>query len=244
MHQLLVAFMERKAQVVAYVEFLRVLEEAARSGPPKIAEVNVVITVEQQRILYASLYLQLYNLVESTMSTCIDSVSQAASDQARWMPHNLCIELRQEWVRSIARTHVDLTPEHRLTSAMELCQVFVGSLPIRQFAVEKGGGGNWDDFSIEAISPRLGLTLNIPRAVYSAVKRPVKDDKGVLEIVKKYRNSLAHGSISFVECAEDTSVSELIDISERVCNYMEEVVNAFVSYIEGYFFLVPAARPA
>ncbi len=205
---------------------------------------GALITAQQQRILYSGVFLQLYNLVEATVVKCLDGVTDAALNGGRWFPGDLTEELRREWVRVIARTHVDLNPENRLESALALCQHLVGSLPIAGFKVEKGGGGNWDDEAIEQIAGRLGFNLRVSVETYSAIKRPFRDDLGPLQLIKKLRNSLAHGNISFAECGENLTVGELRDLVNRTTAYLREVVGAFRAYIDGHQFVVPERRPA
>ena len=161
-----------------------------------------------------------------------------------WAPGDLTNELRREWVRVMARTHTDMNYEHRLRSALKLCEHLVEALPVTGFKVEIGGGGNWDDDAIERIVARLGFTLRIKPQTYSDIKRKVRDDLGSLGLVKKLRNSLAHGSISFAECGENITVSELRDLTNRIAVYMREVVQAFATYIEDHRYLVPAKRQA
>ncbi len=241
---LTIGFQERLAEVEAYLDFLSTIEVQAQQGPPRIEGAEHPITTQQQRILYSSVYLQLYNLVESTISSCIETVVEAAKDNARWKPGDLSDSLRREWVRMTARTHVELNPEHRLESALHLCNHLVASLPISAFGIDKGGGGNWDDAAIEAFSCRLGFRLVVSQPVYSAVKQPFRDDLGPLALVKKLRNRLAHGSISFAQCAEDVTVGRLIELKDRTVNYLNEVVNCFSKYVEGFEYLLPEKRPA
>mgnify|MGYP007003995016 FL=1 len=111
---LAIGFQERLAEVEAYLEFLSTMEAQAQEGPPRIAGAEHPITTQQQRILYSSVYLQLYNLVEATMSRCIEAVSEAAKENAQWKPGDLSDSMRREWVRVTARTHVELAPENRL----------------------------------------------------------------------------------------------------------------------------------
>jgi hypothetical protein len=240
--ELLTAFNERMAEVETYLDFLLVLETQAQRGPPKIDGAEHPISAQQQKILYSSVYLQLYNLIESTMTRCIESISEAAVANS-WKPGDLCNSLRKEWVRYVARTHADLSPDHRLASALELCQQLVSALPVNQLTIEKGGGGNWDDSAIEAISERLGFQLVVSQPVYSAVKRRIRDDLGPLALVKALRNQLAHGSISFAECAEDVTVTQLIELKDKTCNYLREVVLQFCGYVERFEFLIPEKRP-
>ena len=97
-------FDERFVEVEAYLVFLETIEDASRSGPPRIADVDVTITATQQKILYSNLYLQLYNLVEATVSRCLEAVSSAAvSNSGNWQAADLNESLRREWVRA-ART--------------------------------------------------------------------------------------------------------------------------------------------
>lgn len=244
MQDLEAAFEERLAEVETYLEFLEVIEEQARRGPPKLEGADHPISVQQQKILYASLYLQLYNLVESTMTRCIDSVAAAAANNGSWQAKDLSMSMRAEWVRVMARTHVDLTYHHRLENALKLCEHLVGTLPISEFAIEKGGGGNWDDQAIEDISRRLGFRLQVSNEVYRGIKRPFRDDMGPLTLVKDLRNRLAHGSISFTECAGEVTVSQLKDLKEKTVNYLHEVVLCFTTYIDGFEYLIPERRPA
>ncbi len=244
MEALSIAFEERLQEIDSYIEFLEGVEEEARSGPPRLGKTGALITTQQQRILYSGVFLQLYNLVEATVVKCIDSVTEASLMTGAWLPGDLTTELRSEWARVMARTHTDLNYEHRLESALLMCEHFIGSLPVSGFKVEKGGGGNWDDSAIESITTRLGFQLNVSEPVYNDIKRPFRDDLGPLALVKKFRNSLAHGSISFAECGENLTVGELRDLTTRTAAYLREVVDAFEIYIARHEYLVPDKRPA
>jgi hypothetical protein len=241
MEELGVAFRERQAEIEAYLSLLENIEREAQSGPPRIG--TAPITAQQQRILYSGVFLQLYNLVEATVVRCLDGVTDAALKQKAWAPGDLTLELRREWVRVMARTHVDMNYENRLQSALSLCDHLVQALPVQGFVVEKGGGGNWDDEAIERIVNRLGFALQVRPDVYSAVKRKFRDDLGCLQLVKKFRNQLAHGSISFEQCGENVTVGELRDMTGRTVSYLSDVVTAFRSYIDGHGFITEAKRP-
>ena len=235
-------FEERLQEIEAYLDLLEALERQVQTGPPLIG--GATITTQQQKILYSCVYLQLYNLVEATVNWCIDAVCAAATDNERWRPSDLSEDLRREWVRSTARTHLsDLTIEHRLQSAVELCDHLIQARPISEWKIARGQGGSWDDNAIKSITDRLGCQLQISRAVLEGIKRPIRDDKGPLTLVKDLRNSLAHGSLSFVECGDNVTARELKEIKDRTAGYLREVVAAFSTYINTYGFLHPDERP-
>ncbi|MFI6888575.1 MAE_28990/MAE_18760 family HEPN-like nuclease [Streptosporangium canum] len=241
--ELLPFFSERFEEIEEYIDFLGEIERSAQSGVPRISDSSHAITASQQKILYSSVYLQLYNLVEATVSRCLSALSLATHADGRWRPEHLNSSLQREWIRVMARTHLGLSPENRLSQAVEMCNHLINGLPIDSFEIEIGGGGNWDDEAIDKIGKRIGCQLVIRPDVQAVVKRPLRDDLGALKLVKNRRNNLAHGAISFVECADGIGVAELRITVDAVGTYLKEVINCFVSHIESFDFLKPEHRP-
>jgi len=223
-------FDERYSEIKAYLSFLQNIEDAAREGIPRFRGTNAPITTQQKKILNSSLYLQLYNLVEATVLRCLEAVVTAIETAERH-PSELNNSLRTEWVRSIARTHTDLGPDRRLKAALDLCEQLLQQMPVKNFKIESGSGGNWDDSSIEKICKRVGFRLKLSHSVSRAAKRPVRDDMGALKLVKNRRNRLAHGSLSFVDCSDDVTVAELKELASAVGDYLREAVECFLSFI-------------
>lgn len=236
------AFEERLQEIETYLDLLEALEKQVQEGTPQLGKSGDIITPIQQKILYSSVYLQLYNLIESTVSRCVDTISKFIVEQGL-RPNDLCAELRQEWVRFVARTHTDLSYENRLKFALTLFEHLVKELPISELIVEKGGGGNWDDEEIYKFSKRLGLTLNVSSHARQAVKRPFKNDMGALALIRDYRNKLAHGNLSFAECGENTTVRDLRELTNGVALYMREIITCFKSSMDTHEFLLPERRP-
>ncbi|MFE4665563.1 MAE_28990/MAE_18760 family HEPN-like nuclease [Streptomyces sp. NPDC056716] len=237
-------FEERFSEVDSYIDLLEKVEEATQSGIPRIAVSDYRITAQQQRILYSSVYLQLYNLVEATMARCVNKLAEATSAGETWQPHQLNDHLLQEWVRSTARTHADMSAPSRLKHALEMSTHIVQQLPIKPFIIEMGGGGNWDDEVIYKMAERLGCPLALTVTTQASVKRKRRDGLGPLQLVKSRRNGLAHGSISFVDCADGVVVRELRETAQCVEAYLREVIACFKQYIDSYNFLRPDSRPS
>lgn len=236
--ELMPFFDERFSEIRSYLQLLTEVEESARSGPPKLKGARFSISVDQQKMLYSSVYLQLYNLVEAVISQCLESLAEAAADpMSGWRPGDLRDELRNEWIRYTAQTHMELSAKSRLERAIETCVRLIDQLPTGQFKIAPGAGGNWDDINIEEISERVGCALDIPSEVNTAAKRHRSDDMGALKLVKDRRNRLAHGSISFVECADGVLVSELDEIADAIGAYLRAAVASFMAHIDSQNFL-------
>jgi hypothetical protein len=236
-------FTERLQEIETYLDLLAVIEEQVRGGPPRVGSQGAVISTTQIRILHSSVYLQLYNLVEATITKCIEAVSTAVAASGRWRPSDLSGELRREWVRHLARTHIDLTYDNRLANSIAMCEHLIQSLPVDSLEIERGGGGNWNDEEIYRLAMRLGCPLTLSAECVQAIKRPFRDDKGALALIVKLRNDLAHGSVSFGQCGEGATVDELRDLTMRTGNYLKEVVASFSAFVLGHAFLSPASRP-
>ena len=224
-------FAERYTEIEEYLSFLQNVEQATREGTPRFHGTKTPITPTQKKILNSSLYLQLYNLVEATVLQCLEAVVTAIEEAERH-PSEFSLALRTEWVRSIARTHCDLGPDKRLEAALELCDQLLKQIPLSRFKIESGGGGNWDDSSIEKLCQRIGCELRLTPPVLQAAKRHIRDDMGALKLVKDRRNGLAHGSLSFVDCSDGVTVKELRDLTTAVGNYLQEAVSCFVCFIK------------
>jgi len=233
-------FDDRVTEIEEYIDLLQAVESAAQSGPPEIG--GTAITTRQQRMLYSSVYLHLYNLVEATATWCISAVADATAN-GPWQIGQLISVVRREWIRANLRTHIHLNPTNRLNCSFEVCEGILNGNPIEEWGIERGGGGNWDDGAIEGVSVRVGCDLVIATATRTAAKRPFRNDKNALEYVKELRNKLAHGSISFEQSGENITVQDLVDLKDRTVNYLREVVQSFVTYLDEFKYLDSAVRP-
>lgn len=242
MDPLLKSFEERLLEIETYLDLLDALQRQVQSGPPVIGGAS--ITAQQQKILYSSVYLQLYNLVEATATWCIDAVATAAADGAKWKPGDLCDELRREWIRVVAKTHTDLRYDNRLQTALDFFSWIVDGDAIKSWAIERGGGGNWDDIELERIAERMGVVLNIEPTIKANAKRHIRDDLSALKLVKVLRNKLAHGALSFTECGENVTVADLRHIKNCAAEYLREFIKFFQGFIDTFAYLRATSRPA
>ncbi|WP_246504902.1 MAE_28990/MAE_18760 family HEPN-like nuclease [Microvirga antarctica] len=237
------AFDERLAEVEAYLSFLDELELAAQTGAPKFRDGNNPLSPQQTQILRAGIFIQLYNLVEATMTRCLDALASASSSGA-WKAADLNPHFRREWIKVVAAVNKEMNADNRLKYAVVLSELLVQAKPLEDFKLDKGGGGNWNDTNIENMLERVGLRLRLTPTVRAAAKRKFRDDLGPLALVVKLRNDLAHGNISFAECGENETVVGLREISANTAMYLRSVVRAVERFIDRHEFLEATNRPA
>jgi len=236
------AFAERLSEVEAYLSFLDELEAAAQDGAPKFGSSGNPLSPRQTQILKAGVFVQLYNLIEATVTRCLDALAFASCSGA-WKAADLNPPFRREWIKVVVAANKELNADNRLKHAVVLADVFVRAEPLQEFKLEKGGGGNWNDANIENMLERLGLRLRLTPVVRAAAKRKFRDDLGALALVVKLRNDLAHGTISFAECGENETVAGLRELSSNTAMYLRTVVRAVERFIERHEFLEPTRRP-
>lgn len=238
-------FLTRKEEVESYLDLISAVEDQLRLGVPKFGADGPAISSLQQRILYANVYLHLYNMVEATVSQCLDEICTALLNLPEGrLVKELTEPWRREWVRFTARTHVNLAPDRRLETTLEMAQELVDEMMISDLRIEAGGGGNWDDSVIEDVAKRVGCELDIEEGTKRKAKRHIRDEMGPLALVKNLRNRLAHGSMSFGECGATTSAADLRHTAEAVVGYLSEVVDSFSSFLEREGYLTASvAQP-
>lgn len=231
-------FDERIAEITSYIELVSKIEESASVGGPvlKTNTFEYKITPLQQRIMYAGIYLHLYNLVESTVSQLINAVERHAEKNIGENINNLSENMRRLWIKGITASKDDVTPEERLKKAIMLCDSVRGSLPFKM-KIPKGGGGSWEHENILKISDNIGVNVVISADIFKLIKRPIKDGQGPLWLVKDVRNKLAHGEISFAQCGDNHTAEYFLNISEIIIKYLIDVIASYEAYIKSHGYL-------
>lgn len=225
-------FNDRIYDIESYFELVNNIELAISSGGAVLHFSGTSYTVkpEQQKIMYSSIYLHLYNLIESTISTLIDAVERHATLGINGQLDLLTENMRKLYVTSVAAPYELLTNEKRLEKALLLFEQVLNLRPIN-IKIPPGGGGNWDVIEIEKLSKSIGVNVNLSSPLKQKVMRPFRDDKAPIRLIKEIRNKLAHGSISFAECGNNHVASDFRKLIDIVKDYLRYIIDQYDAYI-------------
>jgi hypothetical protein len=69
------------------------------------------------------------------------------------------------------------------------------------------------------------------------IRYRVSDDNGYLSKVKAKRNSLAHGDVSFVDCARDMSLQDLKNIKDGVEQFIIKILGSMKDYYDNRYYM-------
>ena len=176
-------------------------------------EIEIIITQEIQCVLKAQFLLVLYNMIESTVCDCLNSIYDAITDDELEFRH-LSDYLKNIWKKHLKQKKSQNA--HKTDSKLEHMKIHFEVSEVKI-------SGNLDLRRIITIFNEHGLQLDTSK----------REAIGWSFLtVKKKRNLLAHGNISFSYCGSNYILSELNKYQNDIINYMEEVVNKTCSYIE------------
>ena len=229
-------FRSRCYEIERYLVALRFIEnvdvpQLVSRGLDKRFELDL----PTQHVLKASVYLHLYNLVESTVTACLRCLAEEV--QQCGMPYReLTDELRSVWLRGQAKIDQEMNPENRLKALISICEELTASNVVE---LQPKIPGNLDDREIEKLIKRYGLRFVLRTDVKNAVKRPIVNDNGPLVVIRHRRNELAHGLVSFAECGRDTLVRDLRKWRVLVVRYLRGLIRCFEGYLNAREFKRP-----
>ena len=181
----------------------------------------------------AGLLIHLYNIVEAVMVHQLDVVMRTL---AQYSPSGYQSNVLREWIRQQNGTDASMNNDTRLDRSVELANILLGKEPV-QIVSAPTASGNWDDKKIDKISDRLGCKIIVSDEVRRAARAPYFNEKSRMFYVKKKRNDLAHGKITFEEGGREKTLREIKDLSSVTLSYLQAVVASFGNYIENSCFL-------
>ncbi|MBQ0955669.1 MAE_28990/MAE_18760 family HEPN-like nuclease [Serratia symbiotica] len=213
----------RSNEILGFLALIQFLEDAGNEISSTSDPSNKYnITSDVRKTMKGTVYILLYNLVESTMREAISHIHDSLTSK-KVEYDNLCDSLKKEILRRIKNDTV------KLDSILINTKSGLGqNLSFATFNKKKLFSGNIDREEINDKSKIYGFSTNCD---YRHTKHGEK-----LTTIKQNRNDLAHGNVSFSEIGKGVSVSELGKTSSEAIAYLEAIIINIESYLnnDGY----------
>ncbi|HCF8663231.1 TPA: hypothetical protein NIW10_005217 [Klebsiella pneumoniae] len=215
----------RSGEILAYLDLLRFIEHAGAellsSDDP---ENKFAITAQSRKTLKGTVYILLYNLIESTMREAICFIHETIYDRNIHFDQ-LKKNLKSEILKRLKNDSVSVESLiNGLTTKGISCGISYGT-----FNKKKLFSGNIDRDEIKEKSVIYGFSTN---SDYAHTKHGEK-----LATVKQHRNDLAHGNVSFAELGKNVSYQDLENVSLEVIAYLDSIANNIEHYINSNGYL-------
>jgi len=221
-------FKERRREIRRYLDMLNFIEITGSELLSRDRREQFSIDTTTRHVLKASVFVHLYNLIESVVKACLEEIAQEIQSSGLTYS-DVSEEWQRCWVRHVARLEEPLHPRNRLNALLAMCN----QLLARETVVikPKFSGGSLDDNRIEDLLRRHGISLSIPSKLRQLIKRHVVDQNGPLKVVRLRRNELAHGLASFGDCGRDVTIGDLREWSAIVFWYLRQLVTQFERHL-------------
>jgi MAE_28990/MAE_18760-like HEPN len=214
-------FKERAKDVSDYLHFLRDLEQ----GQILLSKDGGISKIDSEldKSLKATGFLLLYNLIESTMRNAIQSIYDEISNKGVSFD-----QLRLEIKKIILKNVKDNVQQCGVNNFVEQTEIIFRDIIQSGFNRDDLFSGNVDAKEIKIIAKLYGFSV--------ITDKDTRDGIDLLSI-KKNRNDLAHGVMSFKEVGQNTSAENLVEISERVIKYLRQILENIDEYLVNQQYL-------
>lgn len=226
MQQVRQSYAEKVADINLYYTLLtNIIKREAQLIFPNEGNIRVNLDVKVSAILKSSANLQLYNLIESTISNCLVKIHSSFSDESIQYS-NLSDEIQKLWVKF----HYDYFREtsnekdilHNLKVLIDtwITNTLPVTLTYKEFIKYNIGGnfsGNLDSKEIRKLSEKYGIDFDL------------KCDE--IGSVKSRRNKLAHGEVSFEEQGRQDSIEYMIVLKDKTIDFLDHFIQAVDDYV-------------
>ncbi|MFB0583608.1 MAE_28990/MAE_18760 family HEPN-like nuclease [Aeromonas salmonicida] len=177
---------------------------------------EIKVEMAQYQMIRSSLFLVLYNLIESTMAILIRAVTEEINNHFIKETSDVVLlheKIANEILKSIKSD--DSIGKSFYDYSIGVCQN-------PNFKISEGGGGNWSYIAIVEFSNKIGIDINMYNSKGRKCKRTIanranfvldardrKYGSRTINTIKDYRNQLAHGEVSFHKLTREMTVKEM-----------------------------------
>jgi len=213
-------FEKRKQEIQTYINFLVCTEEDNNILKDALHDEDDPRLL--RKILLANTYLLMYNLVESSVKNALQGIYEHLRNEETLFD-NLKSSLRILILNNVKSQ----SPSHFLRNVQTLATDIV----YQSFDPKKVAPGSIDARKIGDIATKYGFSKD-------TTYKKCKNGNTLVE-VKDKRNDLAHGTISFAECGQETTVNDIKTAFSELSAYLGEIILNIEKYIDDQQYLQP-----
>jgi hypothetical protein len=169
------------------------------------------------KTISATGYLLIYNLVESVMTSALHSVHQQLKDDQLTFSQ-LSEKLQNVCLGNFKSGFGSFHPDEHNSLTMNEALVWLGYQKNRHW------NGNVDFRKIKEKTKKYGIEVVYKGEDHREVKANLFD-------IRKKRNDLAHGELSFEQCGQDTPIEALFIYNEQAYKYLTAVIDGVEKYL-------------
>ncbi|MFV8800127.1 MAE_28990/MAE_18760 family HEPN-like nuclease [Yersinia enterocolitica] len=219
-------FDNRTGEILEYLDLLKFIENSGKEIiSSDSSEKRHVITADVRKTLKGTVYILLYNLIESTMREAISFIHDTIYSKKIGFDDLSC-SLKKEILKRLKSDFIGIDNViQKTTNGLN------SDISYATFNKRKLFSGNIDKDEIEIKSKIYGFSTSCD---YKHTKHGEK-----LTTVKRHRNDLAHGNVSFSEIGKNTTYTDLETTCLEVIAYLDAITANIESYVKNESYLEP-----
>lgn len=207
-------FNDRKNEIEFYYSIMVEIDNGS-------ANINTIDNRRFYKIMKSNFLLMLYNLVEACIVSGMMEIYEDLKNNG--CSYNQVIrEIQDIWSKSkINEIYGPATERTAYENRVrQIIQDITTNTPIVLSKDALGISGNLNARKIKEICDKHKIRYRLQNQGES------------LERVKRERNSLAHGDVSFSDCARDLTIGDLEDIKDEVVQFLQDILNGMKDYYD------------
>lgn len=211
---------DRKEEINFYFSIMTEMD----ADSPNIKTVN---NHKFYKIMKSNFLLMLYNLVEACIVSGMMEIYEHLKDDG--CSYNSVIrEIQILWSNyKINEIYGPVTERSAYENRVQqIIENIITNSPLILTRDTLGISGNLDARKIKAICDK------------HRIRYTLQNDGTSLEIVKRVRNDLAHGDVSFSECARDLPIDDLETIMDEVLAFLDDILQGMRRYYDERLYRV------
>ena len=210
------------------IEFYFLVMVDINNGNPNI---HTADNTRFYKILKSNFLLMLYNLVEACIVSGMMEIYESLRNDG--CSYNQVIqEIQKIWLKNkineiYGPATIQIAYENRV---QQIIQDITINSPIILSKKALGISGNLNAKKIKDVCDKHRIRYHL------------KTQGESLELVKRGRNNLAHGDVSFSDCARELTISDLENIKNEVILFLKDILDGMKNYYEQKSYKLPTAQ--